>query len=397
VVLGVGGHRGDLVRRAIVSELDDVVALIPQDQVMHLADSLDVDLDTAEGLRKVAESMGLELFVRGRVEGKGRSAKVEIDVLGPDGLLMSSAKGKAPQTRKSRTKLAKRVAQQVQNALIQLEDDDPVEGSDVLDETLEEPASPPPPAPLKVKIEEKPIVAPQPIAAGTPGPPLASPQKLLGAHAGVAVRSRNARLELSDGRRAVHETGAFPEITVRLEGRPYLGLYAAVDFGIEVGLASLERTREVSTDALHAEATLGYLFDLGIVDLGGGVGFGIDRFALGNNRVLDSSLYSYVRVAGIGQLTLLDAILIQLDAGLRPVVSTGELGDRYGQSAKALGFEAALSIAHETDIGFTYGARGTFSGYTLRFDRTDTLSATGGFDSSFSAALTIGWVIVQQP
>src|SRR5687768_10087149 len=114
VVLGVGGHRGDLVRRAVVSELDDVVALIPQDQVMHVADSLDIDINTEEGLRKVAESMGLELFVRGRVEGKGASAKVEIYVLGPDGRLMSTAKGKA-HSKKSRTKLAKKVAQQVQN------------------------------------------------------------------------------------------------------------------------------------------------------------------------------------------------------------------------------------------------------------------------------------------
>jgi hypothetical protein len=228
-------------------------------------------------------------------------------------------------------------------------------------------------------------------------PEIQSGGRLLSARAGVAVRARKAQLKLSDGRLAVHDTGPFPELALRLEGRPYAGLYAMIDFGIELGLSSIERTEQIATDALHASGTVGWLFDLGIVDLGGGVGFGVDRFALGQNRVMDSTMYSYVRVAAIATLTLFDAMMIEADAGLRPVVSTGELGDRYDQSANALGFEACLTVAHETDVGFVYGLSGQYSGYTMRFGKTDHLSATNGYDGAFSVAVTVGWVINQQP
>ena len=168
---------------------------------------------------------------------------------------------------------------------------------------------------------------------------------------------------------------------------------SAAEFEIEVGLSSIERTEEVRTDALRAGATVGYLFDLGFLELGGGAGFGVDRFALGENDVLDSTTYSYVRIAVLGRALLFDALRIDLQAGLRPVVNTGELGDRWSQSATALGFEVGGGVVHETQIGFAYGLSALFSGYTMRFGASDRLSATGGLDSSIAVGISLGWVI----
>lgn len=410
VLLGIEGYNAERLEAALAVELDRVVSLLPRDDVRFNAEEIGADLSTEDGLVKLAEGMGIDLFVRGEVKGKGARARTKIVLVGPDGLVAATVKGASPKTKRAQRAIAKRAAKAAKRTLDRLEAADAdVEGSDELDVALpdEEVAGDPAPAQIQPIVADAPKLKtiepkedePEPavLEAAAEAAPDDRSRRVFVAEIGLAVRARSAKVELTDGREARHSTGPFPEIAVLLEAAPFSsgpleGAFAAAELGIEAGLSSIDRDTDVKTSAVRFLGEVGYVFHFGLVDLGAAVGFGVDRIALSENRVLDSTTYSYVSAGALGRLTLLDGgLVIRAGGSLRPVVSTGALGDRWAQSASAFGFAIGGGLAGRLNAGFIFGADVEFGGYMLHFSTPERIGGNGGFDSSLIVTLHAGW------
>src|SRR5688572_2906010 len=127
---------------------------------------------------------------------------------------------------------------------------------------------------------------------------------------------------------------------------------------------------DIGTSAFRFELGLSYLAALGPVDVGGGIGFGIDSFSLEDNTIMPAASYTYLRPGLIGRLPLLaDGLLAaQIDVGLRLALGVGDIGTTYSTSGSAFGFDVGAGLLGALDMGLTYGLRFTYLSYGLSFE-----------------------------
>jgi hypothetical protein len=190
-------------------------------------------------------------------------------------------------------------------------------------------------------------------------------------------------------------------------GGPLAGLFAQLTGALALGLSSVDERDpmnpdddvEIGTSVLRWLLAAGYLhrLDSGLA-LGGSLGFGVDSFSLDTNDIMASSSYSHLRLGVLGRLPVMEEdaydLAVQLDAGLRFVLGTGDLAPFFAESAGATGLDIMASIGGALDMGLAYALRLGFLHYFLSFEG-DALSpantANDGTDSAFILVVSAGW------
>ncbi|MEQ9495653.1 MAG: hypothetical protein RIT81_02315 [Deltaproteobacteria bacterium] len=427
VLLDFEGWRAGLARSAVLVGLTSSVEIVARSDVYDQGDEIGVDAMTDEGVAKVARVMGLSVIVKGRVTRRGRRSKTKITILDADGRVLVAGTAPGPRNGRTKRKIRAVASRLVKRALADLPEPDE---EAILDEQVGEsprrlvrPVVPKDEAPEMTDLEaaneelglDPEIDDPSPAPSFTEPEPEPEPtrtqtsvrprnkaaRRLVAALGGFTFRARTARIGQTDQRNAQHTSGAFPELSVALRITPFkpkstLGpAYLLFEGNYGLGVSSLERTDPVSSDAYRFAASVGYTFDVAFLDVGGVVGLGHDTFALGDNGVMGAARYTYVRLGGVARWPVSASITLTAEAGLRPVLSAGELGTRYGQGSGAFGFDLAAGLLGRTKIGFTYGVTASFTGYALLFSAPGPLSgavtATGGFDRSLALSTLVGW------
>ncbi len=427
VILPMEGYKGTRLRRAILRKVNRIIKLTKKSEAIEAASDLGLDLESPGGVRAICEELDLSLVIRGEIDGEGKDAETTIQIYGPKGKLLASADGGSPHSRRGRAKLARKAANAVHEALNALEDSDEDE-----DEAPEEPPAPVRKAPVRkapvrvaLSAENSGPVRPAPVvkkvarpkrkrtARAVPkdelkakteleAPRTPSGRRILEVAAGLTMRNRSAQVALSSGRNARHNSGMYPEASVLLSAQPLSGALSGAMLQFEaataVGVASEEPgVQAVNTSAWRVFGGVAYLFSFGPLDVGGGVGMGLDRYAFADNAVMDSRAFTFLRASALGRVKIGDHLSARARAGVRPVFSTGGFGARYAQTSSAFGFDVGGGVYGTFDNGFTYGVQADFVSYNLGFSEAQDgppAVAESGSDRGWGATLVLGWTLL---
>lgn len=413
VLLDFSGWRAPRARSAALFGIAPHLEIVPRSEVK----AVDGDLDEA------VRELGITIVVRGAVRGRGRRARTTITIHDATGEVLAEGRAPGPRHARALRRIGRTASALLRRALERLPDED------VLDEpigrrTVVRPEAAEPRTELEIandelgldpridepaaRIEERraaietkrPTPRVRAIEAVAEPP---STRSLVAALVGFTFRSRAARVGQSDQQNARHDSGVFPELSVGLRMTPFrprsaLGpAFLELEGHYALGVSSLERTSAVSSSAYRFLAQGGYLFDVSVLQVGAVVGVGHDAFTLGDNGVMGAARYTYLRIGGAARWAFADGFALVADGGLRPALSAGEIGSRYGQGAGAFGFDLAAGLVGGTDSGFSYGVSFGYTGYALRFggaeDARTPVTATGGFDRSLAASVRVGWTL----
>jgi len=439
VILKFEGWRGSHARRAVSRSLGGVMEVVPQERYFRLARELGVDPKRGTGVAELCEQLELSVIVKGEVEGRGARARTRIVVQGPEGEILGEKVSDAPIGRHGLRRIGLAARDAVAAALGQVDEvygELPEGDADAAPKA--EPASfkaalvPKDELP-KASVKKSGLVPkdevedevysvpgedrPAPIAPPTEraDPVVVVPKRApsevgaaLRLELGAGARSRSARIELSTSETAAHDSGLFPELRLLAEARPFTGAFsrgflAEADLALGVGLASLGPDgSRVGTSAFRTLVQVGYALELGAFELGARFGFGLDDFSFEDNTIIGSTTYTFLRGGAELRLALAGEYLqAALHGGVRPVLSTGEVGLRYYQKTAAIGYDVGLRLFGALDGGFSYGVRAGWELYGLGFQDDlaparmaplDTLiGASTGTDTSLHFGAELGW------
>lgn len=252
-------------------------------------------------------------------------------------------------------------------------------------------------------------------------PPAEAPQDglaILSGTIGVTVRNRDAALDLAAGGHRTYSSGAYPEIALAVEARPFAndahlgrGLYLQGSFGHSLGLRSVTEDLDCTTDPAPAGCNVGtnfLRFAVGagwlapiedIAEVGAGVTVGYDGYELAPNTVMPSAEYVYVRPGARGRIRLArEALVLDLEVAYRGVVGVGALATSFGEEAEAHGVDVGVGLGGNLfpvlDLGFTWAVRFDYVHYALSFaGAANDAPASGGSESSARVTLLVGWSI----
>lgn len=399
VVLRFRGPGSGQARNAAVRAARQQLELSPRAQVEQRARRLGARLGTRAGRARVADEMGIDYFIEGRVTGRGRAARTRITVYGSDGRQLASRQARRPIGSAGRADVTRVTAAAVRHAMDRDGGGpDPVEA----EEDEEEVETPP-----RVDDDDDEEVDDEPDE--TPPRGLLPVARIL---LGVDARTRDVSIRLADGvRRRNYETQLYPEVTATIEAHPFAGregglrgLYGQLDFAYAVGLETVERDAsnpaaitDVSTTAWRLFLNVGYLAPIADdrVRLGVLAGFGHDRVDLAPNMTLPSSRYNQFRLGVAASLASYGTLMqTRLDAGYRFVLGAGDLATAFGETINGGAFDVGLSIGGFIEAGFSYNLRFSYTRYAIDFAGAALDEpAADGTDSSVAFGLQIGWAI----
>ncbi len=397
VVLRFRGPGSGQARNAAVRAARRQMDLTPRARVERRARQMGARLGTRAGRARIADDMGIDYFVQGRVTGRGGSARTRITIYGSDGRQLASRRARRPIGAAGRADVTRVTAAALQHAM-----DRDGNGPDPVEE--EEVEETPPPVEVEEPEEE---VEDESSSEGNTG--LLPVARIL---LGVDARTRDVSIRLADGvRRRNYETNLYPEITATIEAHPFAGregglrgLYAQLDFAYAVALDTVERdaanpalVTDVNTTAWRLFLNVGYLAPVADdrVRIGVLAGFGHDRVDLAPNMTLPSSRYNQFRLGIAASLASYGTLMqTRLDAGYRFVLGAGELSDAFGETINGGAFDVGLSIGGFIEAGFSYSLRFAYTRYAIDFAGPALDEpAADGTDSSVSFGLQIGWAI----
>ncbi len=338
----VEGRGSAAVGRAIERAAEGALTIIPAND--------GTEIESVNDAAILAETLDVDVVIHADVTRRGR--RLELEAYARDGSSIGESATSLPRGRRGAQR-----AEAAAQSVIALAIEDARQRAE--QEAIAASVLPPEPAP------EPAPYAPPPREEPPPAPVEREGSYLLDAQAGLALRSRSGEGLRGDGSTGVHDSGLFPELTVRLATAPFDGAlapaWASLDLGMSVGMSTRDRGgNELSTSTLRVQGNLGYRFDLGPLRLGPLLGFGIDSVSLGTNRILPSATYTFVR-AGVDVLVPIvgDALGIYAEAGLRPVLSAGDLGD-----LSVLGLDGSLGVAGVLGEQLSYRIGGGITSYS---------------------------------
>ncbi len=397
VVLPFTGPSAGAARNVVVRAARDHLELIPKSRVSRAARELGVNTRSATGRADIAAELNIDYFIAGSVRGR----QTRLRVYGADGEQLARGNARRPIGAAGRADVARVVGELLDEAIEgggnrrdreaeerearQRERDERRAALDAEEEEA-----------LEEEDEDEPRTGPR--------SPLATVNMLFG----VDARTRDLAVRLTDGRRRNYEAGIHPDITLQLQIHPLAtkdvarGLYAQLDVGVGVGLSTVERdpsdpaiANEVDTTAWRFMFQAGYLapFADDKARIGVLLGYGHDRFALGDNQTMPGASYNQFRVglaasfAGYGTL-----MQTRIDLGYRFVLSAGEMATAFGETINGGAFDVGLSVGGFVESGFSYGVRFGYTRYSLDLagDATD-FTAESATDSSVNVGLQLGW------
>lgn len=374
--------------RAIVAQVPIDNVEFPSDEAIQnvLAGLPNVDLFSAEGIAAVARELECDFVIRGSVEGRGRSTRTTLTILDAAGVELSSQVAGAPsgRTRGDVSNAARDVLHQAVDILFARR-----AAAEAASHREAEPAPPGPP-----------VIAPPPPEEPEVVPELA----WLTVTAGAALRTRDATVNVSDGKQRFYSSGPYIEAVAMVQGRPWAakdtwlnGLIAEAMFGYALGLSSGLKSGggTIDTTAMRLEADVGYLLRMQHkYQLGGVIGFGIDSFDLSANQVMPGRSYMYLRVAPRFSIDFIkDYLTAGVEAAGRMTLSVGDYATTWATSGSAFGFDAGASVGGHLPFGLAYNVSFSYLFYALSFSGAGTggVSAKDGTDSGIVVNAQVGW------
>ena len=378
VVLAFSGPGGVRARKGVITALAKKVRFIKAGNFLEVGDQAGVD-PTGAGLIPTCTKLRVDAVIKGRVKRKGRRYSIIVSVV-------NGGTGKREGRRAARVRGTRRLLRGGMAIGAQL--------LPVIRQT----------AYKKKRRRARPrrarprrVVQPVPVPVYQPGAtPAPRPRPVR-----KATRTRKARkqkkggiqldglfdlsLSLGISMRAYHLAGAdskldrrydggvYPEFTARLELYPMSLLMQ--NFARNIGLA-LSYTRhlaittamnttkgEVEVDTGSQEFLLDLMLRWPILDrpttpvILVSAGWGLRDFTLGENVILPTFKYRFVRF-GVGGRVPLTTQLIALEVGfdLRPVMAVGQDAvDAFGEKDGGLGYALSGGVGGRTSFGLFYG------------------------------------------
>jgi hypothetical protein len=207
----------------------------------------------------------------------------------------------------------------------------------------------------------------------------------VGASLGMAKRSFSLVPKNTQGERT-YDGGWFPEFAVAADFYPLVLATRGFLKNLGVG-ANFSRHVKISTQGGEGSQSDGQdvadtgsqqiLLDLRLrIDFSdratvlGFTGFGMRDFTLGENDVLTSVNYKFVRI-GVGGVLPLGTPLLALHVGMeaRPVLTLGqEVADHFGKREKAFGWTVMGGLGGSLSFGLTYFASFEYQSYMTGFE-----------------------------
>lgn len=375
------GRRAGAAQRDVERVVRDRADLVEPREASRAARAAGVRGLDEEGVASLAAEVGATLVLQGTLGGSRGAPELTLRVRGPDG--MALVRGQIPyRARRGRDELERAVASLLDRA---------------------QAARAPPAAP-------EPLAGPALAPVADPEP--AGPDDGLAAFAievGLALRTRDADINLLGGGTRRYASGLYPELVVGLELRPMAhhahlgrGVFLVGSFGHSLGLGSEELTTgaRVPTNFVRAAFGAGWLASLGdVVELGFGLTFGYDGYHLAPNAVMPTAEYFTLRPGLRGRVRLAgETLVLDVDAGYRGVLGVGALATTFGDQAGAHGADVGVrlggNLLKAAGLGFTWGLRFDWVGTFLDFGgaASDALG-TRGSESALRFTALLGWSV----
>ena len=393
MVLDFSGRGSRAARNAVVRAATDKIDLARSRDVENAARGLGADLSQPAGIAAVAQDQGLTLIITGEVTGRGVRARTHIHVFDDQGNEVAYREADRPVGRARRRRIAQAAAEALDQALGAIAER---RRQEELARQREEEAARR--AALAAQAESGDEDESEDDEAS--GPPGGFP--LIAAFVGIDGRTRDAQADFTGGGGRRYDLSMYPELSLRLESFPLgssssaaKGLYAQLDLAFALALRSQEQNMagdpvDIDTSAWRLLFQLGYLYPLSddTFRIGALVGFGLDSFSLGDNGVMASTKYTYLRIGAVADARLYqDLVRARLDIGYRIVFGVGDIGNgtdpnALGDDASGGAFDLGVSLGGRIDMGLSYALRFGFSRY--RFDFSGTTGSGIPPESSFT-------------
>lgn len=379
VVLDFAGKGGDKARIQVIRALRDHATFETKSAAQKVLATEGLKASSSAGRVAVASELGLDYVVWGSVRGKGSSARAKIRIAGPKGKEIASREAGPPGTSKGNARIQKaalallvKAVAAVPPAATRAAKKEPREPPPA---AAAVPAAVPAAAPAAAQVEEPVAIKVNPRTRTTN---LAPRVALL---AGAGGRTRNIEVNVDDGAGGsatrTYESGVYLDIVFRLEVRPLakhatpglrgIALEADGDFGVGLETQLPGSTTKLDTKTWRVLGQLGYFHQFGKGELGGLIGIGFDRLELQTNGTMPSVDYLFLRLGPAYRYFFFErALYLRVDGGFRYPFSYGQLEETFGP-AKGFGFDAALTLGGQLDVGFAYAARLAFDYFKPQF------------------------------
>ena len=419
VVLDFTGGDGGKARAQVVRALRDKVRFETRSDAKKILASEGEKGSSVSGRAAIADAMGLDYVVWGRVRGRGSSARAEIRIAGPRGREITSrdagppghSKGNARIRKAARVVLAKAMSVAPPKppavAIVAPAAVTPVAVEEIRITLADEPAEAKQKKPEDASKERETRDKARAAGRQTNGPIF----NLLG---GAGGRVRNININVDDGAGGTatrtYDSGIYLDIVFRLELRPMarheieglrgLALEADADFGVGLDAQTPGSNAKLAIKTWRMLGQLGYFHRFGKHELGGLIGVGFNDFDIEQNSSLPSIQYLFLRLGPAYRYFFIErALYLRVDGGFRYPFSYGDLADTFGE-AKGFGFDAALMVGGELDVGFSYGLRATFAYFKPQFSDfpagvvpplPGAVQGRDATDLAFSFHAMVGW------
>ena len=388
VVMDFTGKGGDKARIQVIRALRDRVTFAKKSAAREVLAKKGLSASSVAGRAAVASELPVDYVIWGSIRGRGSSARAKIRIAGPKGKEITSREAGPPGTSKGNARIQKASLSLLAKALATAPPQSSRQKRAEARKTAPAAAAPAVVAPAVVApVAAAPSSAPtaeleEPVAieisARTSADAYAPYVTLLG---GAGGRVRTIEVNIDDGSGGTstrkYESGVYLDIVFRLEVRPLakhrtpgirgFALEADGDFGVGLDTQPPGSTTRLDTKAWRVLGQVGYFHRFTKGELGGLIGIGFDRLQLETNGFLPSIDYLFLRLGPAYRHIFIERTLhLRVDAGFRYPFSYGDLSNTFGE-AKGFGFDAALTIGGELDLGFAYAARLSFDYFKPQF------------------------------
>ena len=378
VVMDFAGADGGKARAQVVRGLRERATFEIRSEAKKVLAAEGLKVSTVAGRAAVAEGLGVDYVVWGRVRGRGSSARAVIRIAGPRGKEITSREAGPPGPSKGNARIRK-AAQAVLAKAIKV--------------------APPAPAAAAVAVAASPVAVDEiRITLGDEPKPEEPSKKeksakkelrtetdpkgpIVNVLGGAGGRVRNIEIHVDDGAGGTatrtYESGIYLDIVFRLELRPLarheskalrgLALEADADFGIGLDARTPGSNATVGVKAWRILGQLGYFHSLGKHEVGGLLGIGFDDLDIEQNGTLPSVQYLFLRLGPAYRYFFIErALYLRVDGGFRFPFKYGDMADTFGE-ASGFGFDAAVMVGGELDVGFSYALRLSFDYFKPQF------------------------------
>ncbi|MAQ16265.1 MAG: hypothetical protein CMN30_15925 [Sandaracinus sp.] len=406
VVLDFSGRGSGGARNAVVRAASEKLDLQRSSDAEDAARNIGADLSQPAGIAAVAQDQGLTLVITGEVTGRGRRARTHIHVYDDQGNEVAYREAGRPTGRANQRRISAAAVEAIDQALgavQQRRQEEALARQRAEEEDRRRMAALAAEHDARQAEEEEDEV-----------PENALP--LISAFIGIDGRNRNAEATFTSGGGRGYDLGLYPELSLRLESFPLgrsasaaRGIYAQVDLAFALALSSQELQAdgtpgpEIDTSAWRMLIQAGYQYPLDddSFRIGALLGFGIESFTIGDNSVLASTRYSFLRLGVVGDARLYEQLLrLRVDFGYRIVFGVGDIADpaadpnALGSEASGGAFDVGASLGGHLAMGLAYGLRFGFTRYSFDFsgDAGDPEAVGSSFtDKGINLSVQIGY------